>query len=69
MVITELEKARRLLDLTQIEVAELAGVNRATIIRAEAHQPPAGHDIRRRIARAVNSTADDLWPEDEEQAS
>jgi DNA-binding XRE family transcriptional regulator len=66
MAVTELEKARAELGLTQEEVAQAAGVIRATIIRAEAGRPPGYYATKLRIARALNSTPDALWPETQE---
>jgi DNA-binding XRE family transcriptional regulator len=68
-MVTELEKARAALGLTQEEVARVAGLNRHTIVRAEANRPPGRYATRLRIAQAVNSTPDKLWPEVQEASA
>jgi DNA-binding XRE family transcriptional regulator len=59
--ITELERARARLRMTQQQVADIAGVHRDTILRAERGQYPGRYITRLRIAEAVQSTPEDLF--------
>lgn len=59
--LTTLRQRRRLLDLTQAQVAEAAGVARRTIFDLEHGQTPMWPTAAR-VAAAVGSTPAELWP-------
>jgi transcriptional regulator with XRE-family HTH domain len=59
--VTPLESLRRSLRLSQTSLAELAGVDRSLITRAEAGAMPSTA-VRDALAGALKTTSDVLWP-------
>lgn len=68
-MVTKIRKIRRAKDLTQVQLAELSGVGRATIARYESGETTAPSiDCMRKIAKVLGTTIDDLVCETEEGA-
>lgn len=59
-----LRKRRQELGLTQMELAELAGIDQTTISRLELQDDKGGVtlDVAQRLARALDASLDDLFP-------
>jgi DNA-binding XRE family transcriptional regulator len=49
--------------LTQLELAEAAGISRPLLATIEARHYVPLTNIRKRIAEALDSTEEDLWPQ------
>lgn len=60
-----LRKRRRELDLRLIDVAQRAGVSTPLISMMEGGYEPSKRATLERVARAVESTVHDIWPQKE----
>ncbi len=60
-VLTRLRELRMEQALTQIELAEMTGLARTTIIRLEAGNPRATAPTLRKLARALKVKPVELW--------
>ena len=66
---SKIRKIRRAKDLTQWQLAEKAGVSRASIARYEANLTTPTVDQLNKVAKALDTTIDDLINDTPEEAS
>jgi predicted transcriptional regulator len=59
-----LRKRRRALNLRLVDVAQRAGVSTPLISMMEGGYEPSKRSTLERVARAVESTVDDIWPQE-----
>ena len=68
-LVSKIRKLRREQDLTQYELAEKAGISRATIARYEANATVPTVDHLRKVATALGTTIDNLISDTPEEVS
>lgn len=62
-MVSKIRKLRRAQDLTQVQLAEKAGVSRASIARYEANETVPSVEALRKVANALGTTIDYLIAE------